>query len=232
MSFLNYLLEKLSNVLLLQTNCSLCGIPNQSLICMDCLYSLPTIDHQHVCKCCLQPKLALQVCNNCLENEFLFTKIIAAYKYADPTKQLLHLLKYNAKLDYSKLISQLFYTQIIAQIDALPDVIIPIPLHHTKQLARGFNQSHELLRCFNEINPDIPILHIIRSKQTKSQAMLNKEARQNNLTNSFIIPYDLSNLNVVIVDDVVTTGVTVNELTRTCLQQGANSVEVWCFLRP
>ncbi|MEN9946486.1 MAG: hypothetical protein RLZZ293_872 [Pseudomonadota bacterium] len=211
----------------------MCGGINQQSICRSCQDSLSIIPSQQHCPRCLvaiEPKQI--VCNNCYANNFAFTKIVAAYQYAFPLDRLLHGLKYNHNLAYSGVLSHLFWQRISEQLNQLPDLVIPVPLHRSKQQLRGFNQVHELLSEFHKAHSQIPILNILRNRATIAQASLNRQQRLINLQNAF----SLDNLNlqgkrIVLVDDVVTTGSTINELAKQCLHLGAKHIEVWCLMR-
>lgn len=141
-------------------------------------------------------------------------------------------LKYSGRLDYSNLLSQLFWNGIARHLHKLPDIIIPIPLHNKKHKQRGFNQSYELIREFTRLNPGVTVARVKRTKNTLQQANLNREQRISNIAGAFTITgNNLSNKVVAIIDDVVTTGSTVNELAKLCKSLGAKEVEIWCLMR-
>jgi ComF family protein len=171
-------------------------------------------------------------CQNCAEHNFYFDRIITAYEYGFPLDRLLHQLKYHSKIEYTRLLSQLFWQQIAPQLhQQLPDVIIPVPLHQNKQKQRGFNQVNELLQEFCQLNRHIQIYQAFRTKETSSQATLNRQQRVQNVQDAFQIRINLVNKRVTIIDDVVTTGTTVSELARLCKRAGAIQVDVWCLMR-
>ena len=118
---------------------------------------------------------------------------------------------------------------------ALPDLIVPVPLHWKKHSLRGFNQSaffaQALSRTFT-----IPVLNgVKRSRAMTEQKQLNKQRRRHNAKNSFVISAKskqrLHNQHVAIVDDVMTTGATVNMLAKALIKAGAASVSVWVLAR-
>ena len=210
----------------------MCGCTNQEQICQDCYQSITQKNPRLHCPRCLIELPPKEIrCANCLENNFNFERIISAFEYGFPLDKILHQLKYNGKIEYTTLLSQLFWSQIARQIKSLPDVIIPVPLHPKKHKLRGFNQVHELLREFLQLNPTLKPLQIQRNKETLQQASLNRQQRLSNLSNAFTINSDLSGKKVVIVDDVVTSGSTVNEISKLCKQLGAVQVEIWCLMR-
>ena len=90
---------------------------------------------------------------------------------------------------------------------------------------------HELLREFRQLNPQVQLIQAHRTKETQAQATLNRQQRLSNLNNAFSIQANLRGKSIAIVDDVVTSGTTVNELAKLCQQLGAAHVEIWCLMR-
>lgn len=219
-------------IILLEESCVLCGVAADQQICQDCYQCLPHMLNKPYCPRCMLylPPKELH-CKNCQENNFYFDRIISGFEYAFPLNRILHKLKYSNSLEYSHVLSQLFWNAISKRLHKLPDIIIPVPLHINKHKLRGFNHVNELIRELRHSNPDSKILEIERIKETKAQATLNRQERINNLADAFVINADLKNLSVAIIDDVVTTGSTVNELAKLCKQKGARQVEIWCLMR-
>lgn len=235
MRFLTLINNLLTRIILSTQYCVLCGSKtNSQQICNYCYQDLmrqATMTPQRCWKCLIKMQPHQIVCSNCSENKFIFDRIVAAFDYGFPLDQILQQLKYRTKLEYSALLSQLFYAKISTQITHLPDIIIPVPLHPKKHKLRGFNQTHEILREFANLHPKVRILYATRSKETQPQATLNRGERIANLHNAFRIHENLSGKSVAIIDDVVTTGTTVNELARECRKLGADKVEIWCLMR-
>lgn len=233
---MNNALQKLINffdqILIWEQQCILCGCKSHNQLCHECILNMEMERNLPRCPKCLiyLPPKEIR-CANCQENHFYFDRIIAACEYKFPLTHVLHRLKYQEQLEYSQTLSQLFLQRITARLTHLPEMIIPVPLHPTRQKERGFNQSQELLRDFHKHYSKIPIVQALRTKATQSQATLNRSERLRNLENAFAINANLKNKHIVLVDDVVTTGTTVNELARLCKQLGARQVDVWCLMR-
>lgn len=191
----------------------------------------PNNETEHCPRCLINLPPQEIACANCAENNFRFDRIIAAYGYVFPLDKILHQLKYHGNLEYSQVLSQLFWAGIAPQINDVPELIIPVTLHESKQKIRGFNQVHELLREFRSLNPKIKQLNIIRRRVTEQQASLNKLQRIKNIRGAFKIKTNMHNKHVAIIDDVVTSGTTVNEIARRCKALGAHKVDVWCLMR-
>lgn len=233
MNFINFFNNIVLKLISQHQYCVLCGLQSSNQqICHPCNISLQNQKIDSRCWKCLATKSPNELgCLNCHENKFNFDKIFAAFDYTFPLEHILHSFKYFGKIEYSSILAQLFWSRISGQIQKLPDIIIPVPLHINKLKTRGFNQSYELLNEFKQLNQQISIIQAYRTKETMPQAHLSRHERMINIKDSFKINHILYNKHVVIVDDVVTTGYTVSELSRLCKELGAYKVEVWCLMR-
>ena len=114
------------------------------------------------------------------------------------------------------------------QGDTKSDLLIPIPLHNRRMRERGFNQALELTRALSrELAVPLDPFLLKRDKNTRSQTGLTEKMRRSNIQGAFSLRRDCPNVNIALVDDVVTSGNTVNEATKTLLKQGAKSVTIW-----
>jgi len=113
----------------------------------------------------------------------------------------------------------------------LPNLIIPVPLHHKRELERGYNQSNLLALALTE-RLHIPLAQttLFRILETPSQAGLTRKQRKKNLARAFACS-EIREKHIALVDDVVTTGSTVTEITKTLKQAGAETVDIWCICR-
>lgn len=136
----------------------------------------------------------------------------------------------------STLLGELLANQVIQHWyghTALPEVVIPIPLHPKRLRHRGYNQSYELLRGLKKRGV-IPVENRLcwRVKHTKPQSTLDKAARYVNMQAVFACADALAEYqHVAIMDDVVTTGTTVNVLAKVLKERGVEQVDVWCICR-
>ena len=115
----------------------------------------------------------------------------------------------------------------------LPDIIIPIPLHRKRLVNRGFNQALALANAIKK-NIDIPIdsRACQRIKATPPQIELSRKARRANLKKAFSLNNSvIKGKHVALIDDVVTTGATANELAHMIRKNGAKHIDVWCVAR-
>ncbi len=163
--------------------------------------------------------------------------------YDQSLMTLIHRFKYNGKLQLARPLGfVLFFSFLKFFGQSGIDLIIPIPLHNKRFRQRGFNQSFLLLEEWNHLarsikgislNVEIEKECLIRSKHTMSQTGLNREKRISNLKNAFIASgvSEISGKNILLVDDVYTTGTTANECARVLLRNGANRVDVLTLAR-
>ncbi len=218
------------------TTCPLCSELNTQLICPACTKMLPEITTQ-----CFQCGLPLNMvdtshnalrCGQCVKTPPAFDLCISPYHYALPVSQFITQLKFQHKLYYAQVLAELLITKIEQHAEGLPDCIIPVPLHKKRLRQRGFNQAVEIARPIAR-RYSIPLNTrcCTRVVSTAPQMQQNKKTRQKNIRNAFKIATDFPYKHVAIVDDVMTTGQTVNELARVLRKQGAERIQIWSAAR-
>lgn len=202
-------------------------------------YSQVSLLSQYFCSACFKVGE-----NSNLDNPSKYCQIelIASSKYSGIIKESIHLLKYNGKTQLADPLGFILFNTFIQYYgNKSTDLIVPIPLYYWKMVKRGFNQSFLLVRNFKtywfnlkgskpawQIAPDI----LIRERDTKSQTGFNKEERKNNVKGAFavrksdILKNRIKGKNIVLVDDVYTTGATAIEACNTLLEAGAESVKI------
>jgi ComF family protein len=209
--------------------CLLCGAASDRDFCPPCHASLPHLPSHH-CVVCALPLATGGVCGACIANPPAFDRTIAAASYAFPIDALLHSLKYEAKLALAPVLAD-FLTARISTAE-LPDFILPMPLHPAKLRERGFNQALEIARRVSKTT-GVELLPLAsrRIKDTRSQTGLAWKEREKNIRGAFKCEADLSGRRVGIVDDVMTTGATLNELAKALRKGGACRVSAWVVAR-
>ncbi|WP_435236412.1 ComF family protein [Psychromonas sp. PT13] len=225
---------------ILPSQCLLCHLSsNQTLICQYCHDSLAVAR-----PCCLHCGLALSktqyYCGDCLKQKHQFTQLHAVANYHPPYPALIKKFKYSKQLIFGELLADLLVSSIQSNILStqlsMIDYLIPVPLHNNKLYLRGFNQAQLIAEKLSK-HLNIPILSntVIRSKETIAQETLSLSKRKKNLRQAFeindISKHRIRNQHIVIIDDVVTTGATVNSLSKTLLQAGAKQIDIWCICR-
>ena len=175
------------------------------------------------------------VCGHCLKTSACVDYTLCLYHYKAPLDYLIATLKYKQQLSYAAILGELLLGRLQQQeIENLPDCIIPVPLHKNRLVKRGFNQSLEIARSVSKkLNIPIDVKSVRRKRQTLAQTDLNASQRKKNVRGCFEIqskkPVDYRH--VVIVDDVVTTGSTINELAEQLKRSGVQKVGVWSIAR-
>ncbi len=222
---------------LLRPCCVLCDakITMDISLCEACLHDLPRIKYScYRCGLPLENKLEITLCGQCQLSPPPIDYLISCLHYAYPVGYLISQLKFQYQLSHAKIFSQLLLTklQTYYKQSAMPEVIIPIPLHKRRIRQRGFNQALEIARPIAKtLNIPLGTQLIQRIKYTQAQSLLNAKERRKNLRNSFAITESISAQHIVLLDDVVTTGATVYELASLLKKQGVKTVGIWSVAR-
>lgn len=173
------------------------------------------------------------VCGACLRRPPRFDAGHCPFRYAYPLDHLVRGLKYDGAVAQARVLGELLAHRIQAsRTGTLPQLIVPVPLGQRRFRERGYNQAIELARYVGS-HLKIPLRTdlVVRTRETHEQAALNKPDRRKNIRGAFAAIGQLPALHVAIVDDVVTTGSTVNELAKVLKRAGAQRVEVWAVAR-
>lgn len=146
---------------------------------------------------------------------------------------LVQSLKYRGRLPCGRVLGQLLAQHIVAKRDSdLPRCIVPVPLAARRYRERGYNQAIELgLQLEASLGVKMRTDVAVRVRDTLEQAELDQKGRRKNVAGAFSVPGPLPAQHVAILDDVVTTGSTVNELAKMLRHAGARRVEVWAVAR-
>lgn len=205
-------------------------------LCSECKLALPWIeDRCYKCGLYLTPGLDSIDCERCRDLPPKFDRLCALFSYQPPITKLVMGLKFGKKLAYGRVMGELLADEVEAHWYKnleLPEAIIPVPLHESRLRKRGFNQALELLWPVHK-QIDIPVLFdaCVRVKKTTAQSQLDKSRRKRNLKSAFQILKPIPYEHVAIMDDVVTTGSTVNALTHVLKEAGITTVDIWCICR-
>ena len=204
------------------------------MICLDCAGDLRPVSGPRCYKCGKPVNGDEEYCRDCGAHPGAFDQGRGIFLYDDRMRYSIMKYKYFGCQEYSRFYGKALY---IYGKDMLalwkPQIIIPVPLHRRKQRIRGFNQAEKIAMDLSKI-VDIPTVdNISRKYNTKRLYKLGKEERINELKNAFVIKeniIDLKNKNVLLVDDIFTTGSTVNEISKILKINGVNKVFVSTFL--
>ncbi len=193
---------------------------------MQCQPGLRPLGRQ--CQHCALPlpELASAACGSCLNNSQRLDHAHAGFEYNDALRSMIHALKFHHKLALAPLLGELLAQQIPASSAVGEfDVLIPAPLHIARLRQRGFNQAVELCRPL-AVHAGLPMRSdlMARTRATRKQTRLDKTQRKANVHDAFSAHADVHNLNVVIFDDVMTTGATLNAMACALRRAGARKV--------
>lgn len=219
--------------------CILCQLKSNSglLLCKTCILMLPWSNTScYQCGARLEGNSdSKKNCGNCLQNKRFFDHTLAPWHYEAPINKYISRLKFNAALEHAKLLGTLLaeYIFIRKLSENLPRCLIPMPLHQSRLRQRGFNQAVEIARPIaKQLKIPLALNLCLRSKNTLPQTKLNGKERQRNLHNAFCVTTrQPMPIHVAIIDDVMTTSATANELSRTLKEGGVQRVEIWCCAR-
>lgn len=214
---------------LLAQDCLLCGQASaSSILCAPCAESLPRLP-EALCPCCALPTSQGERCGRCLSHPPHYDRTRAVFDYAFPLDKLVQALKYDHRLALAP-----FFGQLLAEKAAgiAADRIVPLPLHGIRLRERGFNQALELARPMARAL-DLPLDATCcrRTRHTPTQASLPWKEREKNIRNAFHCTKDLTGQRILLVDDVMTTGASLNECARTLKLHGAQEVTLLVLAR-
>ena len=220
---------------MLPGSCALCHGDSQHAICTTC--SLQFFANIPVrCEICGRRMLHVhaKICGICLRTPPAFDATIVACDYAAPSDMLVQDLKFRSRLPLAQSFGQMLANAIQKQIIDTPDVIIPVPLSEARLAQRGFNQAGEIARSVSR-HTNIPLQFqmCVRVRDTQPQARLPIGERRVNMRGAFAVQLNASvrNQHVLLVDDVMTTGHTLNELAACLKRHGAKRVTNAVFAR-
>lgn len=156
---------------------------------------------------------------------------MSGYVYGGPMAEAVRRLKYGRRTELAPVLGALLAARAI-ELSGEVDAVVPVPLHRARLRRRGFNQALELARPLAR-GLHIPLAAGMceRVRDTPQQSELPASRRAANVRNAFRMRGELAAKHVAIVDDVVTTGATVNELAHLLKRNGAESVQVWAVAR-
>lgn len=213
---------------LLPQDCLLCGQgPVPSLLCPACAHELPGLSEEH-CPICAEASPGGRTCGACLGTPPRFDASVAVFRYAFPVDKLIQALKYQRRLATADFLAD-------AMLNAgtpAGDVMIPLPLSAERLRERGFNQAVELARPLaRALKLPLELDGCTRRRDTVPQVSLPWKERRKNVRHAFECSIDLAGKSVIVIDDVMTTGATLDEFARTLKAHGAARITNWVVAR-
>ncbi|MBA3754232.1 MAG: ComF family protein [Nitrospira sp.] len=171
-------------------------------------------------------------CHDCRTREPHYTQVWAGYAYCPPLQDAIALFKYQGKVGLADSLGSLLARTIPHDLET--DILMPVPLHPNRLRRREFNQSLLLAdRIGPVLHRPVSYRNLVRVLDTDPQSTLPRSARLQNLRKAFALraPQEVIGKRILLIDDVFTTGTTVNECARTLLESGAHEVAVLALAR-
>jgi len=202
-------------------DCPLCGAASgPELLCAACAGDLPVLPAY--CPRCALPAPGGSICGSCLAEPPHFDRTTALWLYEFPCDRLVQALKYRAWLALAGFFAFRLASRPLPEVD----LIVPMPLHPKRLAERGFNQALEIARGVSRrAGIAVEARGVRRLRYTRPQTELPYEERARNVRGAFACELELPGRHVAVVDDVMTTGATLNELASVLKRAGAASVE-------
>jgi len=209
--------------------CLLCGAPAaESGLCPGCIGDLPLFGPG--CRRCAGP-LDGEICARCLDSPPSFDRTICLFRYQPPVDGLIQRLKFHRDLACARSLGSLMADHLLRLQPPRPDVMLPVPLHQKRLAARGYNQALEIARPIARtlgIPIDTHTCHRVRA--TAEQAALAAAARRTNVAGAFAVRGSAAT-HVAIVDDVMTTGHTLEAVASALKAAGVGTISLWVCAR-
>jgi ComF family protein len=207
-------------------------------LCHDCAAELPLL--RFACVHCALPLEPVhdsldgqhRTCGKCQVKPPAFATAHAVLRFGYPVNRLVQRFKFERDLAVGRMLGDVFADAMLERAPASPDMLIAVPLHRNRERERGFNQSR-LLAAHIARRMDLPLPDgmVIRCRDTSEQSGLKAVQRRANLKGAFEVMGDVQHARIALIDDVMTTGTTLNELAATLLSQGATCVDAWVLAR-
>lgn len=216
--------------LLYPLRCPVCdeiAVPFGAKVCPSCIGRLKLITSPYCMKCGKQLKEQEQeYCHDCSTRKHYYVRGRALYEYGSAAASI-YRFKYGGRKEYADFYGEQIAKQLKETLaDMAPDLLIPIPLHPARKRKRGYNQAELLAKSISGYT-GIPVCGtiLVRVKNTAPLKRLNPQERENNLKKAFHIRgNDVKCKTILLVDDIYTTGSTIDAAARELLNAGAGRV--------
>lgn len=172
------------------------------------------------------------LCGRCLAEPPAYDRVYSLFAYQPPVSGLIKAFKFNQQLFLSRLFGRLLVEYIEHQIIELPDLVVPVPLHRARIRTRGFNQAYELAKPVCRAL-DLPLTsqRVQRENYLQPQSGLSAKQRVKNIAGAFVVSAGKLPNHVLIIDDVMTTGATLNAMATALKKRGVGRVDAVVLAR-
>ncbi|MBN1863668.1 MAG: ComF family protein [Victivallales bacterium] len=194
-------------------------------MCEECMGNMPFVIEPRCPGCGAENDGIFDLCGKCLKEDTRpWLVATALMRMEGAGRELIHRLKYGRDTSVARFLGE--KAAGAWKTPALVDVVVPVPLHWTRLIVRGFNQSELIAQIFSK-NSGISLIRLLRRcHMTRKQANLDRESRRSNLVGAFEVCGVCEGLRVLLVDDVLTTGATLTSASETLLNAGAKEVNI------
>ncbi len=222
------MLKKLTSLVFGGT-CFLCRGAAQAILCSACDADLPRLPAA-LCPRCALDSPGGAVCGRCLARPPQYDATIAALSYAFPADALVHALKFRGELALAPFFADLLSEKIV--LDHSIDCVVPVPLSTKRLRERGYNQAAEIARPLaRAARVGVELGLCERQRDTPAQTDLPWAERERNVRGAFVSSRLLAGASIAVVDDVMTTGATLDEIAAMLKRAGAKRVVNWVVAR-
>ncbi|KQQ47283.1 amidophosphoribosyltransferase [Duganella sp. Leaf126] len=227
--------------LLLPTTCALCGAVSDETLCAACadqFFGAALAARSPRCRCCANPvATGAAWCGHCIVSRPAFDHTVVACDYALPLDQLVLQLKFGHRLALAALMARQLAAAVQRDVDcaaALPDLLCPVPLGPRRLAQRGYNQALEIARPLaRSLGVTLHARLVARIRETAAQSSVAPAHRRANIAGAFALaePALVRGRHVGVVDDVMTSGGTLDEMAAVLKRHGAARVSNFVFAR-
>lgn len=218
-----------ANLKYLEGACFFCLSKTHKTWCDRCEHDFILDNIQ--CPICARNTASPKPCGSCLRHRPFFTRTETLFNYQYPGNHLIKAFKFNDRPELASSFAEKL-TQKLKYAGSLPEILIPVPLHKNRQRERGYNQSLEFAsRAGKLLGITVNSTLCRRVINTERQSSLPMKTRKNNVKGAFKLSYSNPFDYAAIVDDVITTGSTVNEIASLLKKSGCRRVDVWAIAR-
>lgn len=201
--------------------------PGDNWICSDCNRAILPVNMQ-ICPSCKKITNSGRYCQKCKKDKYLKGVVCAIYYEEGPAREMVHNFKYNGVTSLGENLANFMANSLTKnQLIITNSYLTFVPLHYRRKAQRGYNQAEILARLIGQ-KTGLKVLDLLKKiKITPRQAQLSGAKRRKNLSGVFVLKkgIDIKNKKIIIIDDVMTTGSTLEECAR--ILRGNGAKEVW-----
>lgn len=218
-------------------HCCICGAQTcHKGVCNQCDSYLPWSERLTQCSVCALPLVTgvsqSLICGQCLKEPPFYDRLTAVFWYQSPIDDLITEYKYFNHWQHARTLIELTQDSFARYCVSTNSLIVPVPSHAARVKQRGFNAVYELIKLFKQKNNfDYDDKLVTRIKDTDTQTGKSKLQRRQNVRYAFKVNKVIQIDHITLLDEVVTTGATVNELSRCLKKAGVKKISIWAIAR-